>query len=120
MASTRVQEITEWLTVRDACEHAKCSRQTIWRWQKEGLVSGRGGRVRWHDLDAWLAGTMGDDSSPVCLAELLTLNQAATRANVSRQTIWRWCNKGLKIQRHGRVVRIRADVLDHYLKERTD
>lgn len=119
-AQTRVQEISEWLTVRDACAYAKCSRQTIWRWQKEGLASGRGGRVRRHDLDLWLAGAMGNDSNSSRSTELLKLEQAAVRANVSRQTIWRWSNNGLKIQRRGRVVRIQADVLDDYLKDRTD
>ena len=106
----------KWLTPVEAAEHAGVSRPTIWRWKKEGLVTGRGGRVRRYDLDAWLARTTGQISKPAPATELLKLNQAAERAGVSRQTIWRWCNDGLKILSRGRVVRIRADVLDEYLR----
>ncbi len=106
----------QWLSPTEAAEYAGLSKTTIWRWQKEGLASGRGGRVRRHDLDSWLAGAMGNDFNPSHSIELLKLKQAAERANVSRQTIWRWSNRGLKIQRHGRVVRIRTDILDEYLK----
>ena len=107
----------QWLTPTEAAEYAGLSKTTIWRWQKEGLASGRGGRVRRHDVNTWLAGTTGLDSNPDSTTEWLKLNQAAARAGVTRQTIWRWCHEGLKIQRRGRVVRIRSDVLDSYLKE---
>ena len=110
----------QWLSPAEAAEYAGLSKTTIWRWQKEGLASGRGGRVRRHDVNTWLAGTTGIDSNPSSTTELLKLNQAAARANVTRQTIWRWCHEGLKIQRRGRVVRIRSDVLDAYLKEHAD
>ncbi len=77
---------------------------------------GRGGRVRRCDLDAWLDDSMDlpctyDDDD-----ELLTLRKATARAEVTRQTIWNWSNDGLKVQRRGRLVWIRASVLDSHLK----
>lgn len=107
--------VSEWLTAKAACAHAKCSRQTLWRWKKDGLASGRGGRIRRHDLDAWLADMPEDQANPSPTTEQLKVKQAAARAGVTRQTIWRWSDAGLKVQRRGRVVRIRADVLDGYI-----
>lgn len=106
--------VTEWLTVRGACQYAQCSRQTIWRWRKEGLPSGRGGRVRRHDLDTWLAGAE-DSPKSTSSTDLLKLDQAVARAGVTRQTLWRWSNDGLKVHRRGRLVRVRADELDAYM-----
>jgi len=105
---------TDWLTTKAACAHAKCCRQTLWRWRRLGLRSGRGGRINRHDLDAWLCGTPGETPEGAG-HELLTLREAAGRADVSRQTLWRWSNDGLKVERRGRFVRVRADVLDKYL-----
>jgi hypothetical protein len=114
-----VPPATLWLSPRGACAYAKCSRQTLWRWREQGLRVGRGGRVRWTDLDAWLGGTVELQPDNCDGVELLRLSQAAMVAGVSLQTIWRWRNDGLKVHRRGRFVRIRSDVLDKFLRSRS-
>jgi excisionase family DNA binding protein len=109
----------EWLTSRAACKYAKCSRQTLWRWKQEGLPSGRNGRVRRSDLDAWLNGGDMPQSEDASKENVwLTIAEAAARAGTSRSTIERWGNNGLKMKRHGRIVRILSSVLEDYLKRR--
>ena len=107
-----------WLTPLAAAAHAKCSKETLWRWRGEGLRAGRGGRILQSDLDAWLACEVPTDDAPLSKnTEWLTLAQAAAVAGVSKQSIWRWGNEGLKIARRGLVVRVRADMLNAYLKQ---
>jgi len=98
---------------------SETTRQSMWVsfYTVQGLKTGRCGRVRRSDLDAWLAGEgHGDRQGDGAGSELLRLQDAASKADVTRQTIWRWSNDGLKVVRRGRVVRIRADVLDDYLE----
>lgn len=109
----------EWLSPKAACAYAKCSRQTLWRWRRQGLKAGRGGRIRRSDLDAWLGGTADQHDEGGGQGELLRPSQAASRAGVCVQTIWRWTNAGLKVRRRGRFVWIRSDVLDKYLSDRS-
>ena len=106
-----------WLTAGAAAAYAKCSKETLWRWRGDGLRAGRGGRILQSDLDVWLAGDAMPPSDPCVNTEWLTLAQAAAVAGVSKQSIWRWGNEGLKIARRGLVVRVRADLLDDYLKQ---
>jgi len=109
----------KWLTPGAACAYAKCSKTTLWRWKAEGLRAGRGGRLLLSDLDAWIAcEAQPQDDAPCENTEWLTLAQAAAKAGNSKSTIGRWGNDGLKIARRGLIVRIRADVLDKYLKQK--
>jgi hypothetical protein len=111
----------EWLTPKAACAQAKCCRQTLWRWRRRGLRTGRGGRIKRGDLEAWLSGEGGVvESRDADGGELLTLREAANRAGATRQTVWRWRNAGLKAIRRRGLVRVRADVLDEYLSRRSD
>jgi excisionase family DNA binding protein len=49
----------------------------------------------------------------------LTRGEAAVYANVSRMTIWRWCNeRGLAFTKVGSVVRIRSAVLRKFMEQR--
>jgi hypothetical protein len=90
----------------------------MWRWKQQGLPCGRRGRILRSDLDAWLSGkSASQDENPLAEDEFLTLGQAALQAGVSKQTVSRWGNAGLKLKRHGRIVRIRASVLDAYLRQ---
>ena len=108
---------SEWLTVKHACAYADCSRQTLWRWQQQGLRTGRSGRVRRSDLESWLAKERQDQAQlPSDDGEFFTFRQAAQRAGITRQTLWRWRNDGLKVELRGGVTRIRADVLNAYLQ----
>ena len=106
----------KWLTASQACAHGKCSKTTLWRWKGQGLRTGRGGRITLSDLDAWIACDAQPQDDTPC-ENWLTLAQAAAKAGVSKSTLGRWGNEGLKIARRGLIVRIRADVLDKYLKQ---
>ncbi len=51
------------------------------------------------------------------MENLLTVQQVATFLQVSRTTVWRWCNEGrLPAMKIGRGWRIRREDLDRYLQ----
>jgi len=47
----------------------------------------------------------------------LTIKQVCDKLQVSRMTVHRWIKKGLRVYRQGRIVRIKEEDLEEFLKE---
>jgi excisionase family DNA binding protein len=52
--------------------------------------------------------------------QYLTIKQVCERLQVSRMTVHRWIKRGLPVYKQGRIVRVRVEDLERFLKEQQE